>query len=309
VHRDEEEDEEEQKEEEDELEEGWERPSARKTIKRPGGESDKKGRQKSKGGLQPDQKVVVEVIVPKQNHGSLIGPQGQHLKLIQEKTGASVTMPKRDGGGLGVVLQGTAQAVAQAEQVIKDIVQKGFSPVTHPDFVNNEINLEDPALIGRIAGPKGTYIRKIQEKTGARLQLPERDSNRAVISIFGKPSETMAAKIALNDLINQGFSEITHPGWIAEEVDFPATSLGKLIGAGGAKIIEIQKLHAVKIDTPKRDDGKQPLDIITIKGAKKNVDQAKEHISQLLIVPEEEETLPTPDPDDPWQQEPTAADW
>jgi len=313
AHQDEEEDEEEEKEEkeEEELEDGWERPSARKTIKRAGGDSNKGGKSKPHKGVSHDntQKTALEVKVPRKHHGSLIGPGGSFLKLIQDKTGAKVDMPKRDGGGLGVVISGSPSAVAAAEQVIKDIVLKGYSPVTHPDFVDNEMILDDPQLVGRIAGPKGTFLQKIQQHTGASLKLPERDSNRAVISIYGKPAEIMAAKLAITDLVNQGFSDITHPGWIIEEVEFPASSLGKLIGTAGSKIKELQHEYAVKIDTPKKDDGKAIQDVIHIKGPQQNVDRAKEAISQLLVVPEEDETLPEADPNDPWQQEPTEQDW
>lgn len=214
---------------EEELEEGWERPSARKTFKISKGPNDKK-KLGSKSKDLPDKKasapkVVANVQVEKKRHGNVIGPKGAFLKLIQERTGAKITMPKREGGGLGVVIEGSATEVAAAEIAIKEIAAKGYCSITHPETVSNTITLEDPGLVGRIAGPKGENLRKIQSGSGATLQLPDKKSAHAVITISGKPSEILNARVAIMDLINQGYSNYTHPGWAAEEFDLDRKSV------------------------------------------------------------------------------------
>jgi len=230
------------------------------------------------------------------------------LKLIQDRTGATITMPKREGGGLGVVIEGSANAVKEAELAIKEISAKGYCSITHPETVSNTITLEDPSLIGRIAGKKGENLQKIQSGSGATLQLPDKKATHSVITISGKPSEIMNAKIAIMDLINQGYSNYTHPGWAAEEVDFPTESLGRLIGPSGTKIQSICQKYHVKIDTPKKD-GDDKQGVVTIKGPQEKIDQVKEVLQELLVANNEQQAEEAPVADPDWQDEPLEADW
>jgi len=284
------------------LEEGWELPNPRKTKSKSGS---------SKGGAEKKVKEptsAIEIQVPVKLHGQIIGKEGAFLKLIEKKSGgAKITMPKKSGGGLGVTVTGPTTAVKEAERIIKEIIDKGYSSVTHPEMTNNEIDLQNPKLIGRIAGPNGSYIKKIQEKTNVRVNFPDKDSKGSVLTLLGKQSDIMNAKIAINDLLNQGFCEITHPNWIAEEVDFPSEFLGKLIGEHGAKIKSLSTQYGVKIDTPKKEDGKQ--DVIVIKGLREKIEKAKEAIADILVVNNEPDEPPVPEPDDPWQQSPEEAEW
>jgi rRNA processing protein Krr1/Pno1 len=307
--------------EEEVLEDGWEKPKPRNTVRIRSPKEIKKAKDaaiaRSKGPSSEEPKVVVEVRVPKHKHGSIIGPKGSFLTLIQDKTGATINMPKREGGGLGVVISGSAQQVKEAEQAVRDIRDRGYSTITHPGLESNELLLEDEKQIGRIAGKGGVYLKAIQDKSGASLQLPDRKSAQPgnKIIILGKQSEITNAKLALMELVRQGYCEYTHPGWITEEFDFNSDYLGRLIGPKGTKIQELSSQFDVKIDTPKRDpnnkdaDQGSKQDIIVIKGTQSNIDRAKEAISELLSQSEVTEEIPAPDPNDPWQQDPVEPEW
>jgi len=300
------------KEEEEVLEDGWEKPKPRNTVRLRSPKDDKKRKEaaKSRGIPAPSAegpKVVVEVRVPKNKHGSIIGSKGERLAFIQEKTGAKVEMPKREGGGLGVIISGSAAQVKEAERAIRDIGTKGYSALTHPDFQSNEIQLVDDKQIGRIAGKGGVHLKAIQEKTGASLQLPDRNSPVNKIIIVGKPDEILNAKIAINELLSQGYCELTHPNWISEEFDFNSDYLGRLIGIKGSKISELSESFDVKIETPKKGDVNAKQDIIVIKGTQSNIDRAKEAIAELLSSNEVIEELPAPDPN--WENDPVEPEW
>jgi len=234
------------------------------------------------------------------------------LDNIQKQTGAEIKMPKREGGGLGVVISGSAAQVKLAEQVVKDIAERGFSEVTHPGLAGNQIELKNGREVGRIAGKDGKFLKAIQNQSGAAVQLPDKNAQKQVISIVGKPEEVNKAKEYINCLLTLGYCEATHPGWITEEVEFKPDNLGRLIGLGGENISELSTACKVKIDTPKRDDPTAPQDVIFIKGRPDNIAQAKQKIEELLAASNNSELvdeLPVPDPSDPWQQDPQAEDF
>jgi len=272
----------------------------------------KKAATKAKTPVTPtESKVVTQVNVPKLRHGQIIGAKGKLLATIHQKTGAEIKMPKREGGGTGILISGTAAQVKMAEQIIRDISIRGFSEVTHPGMAGNQIEVEDSKQVGRIAGKGAENLKLIQNKSGATVQLPEKKADKQVISIFGKPEEVNKAKEYINALMTFGYCEATHPNWITEEVEFKPENLGRLIGAGGENIQKLCADHNVKIDTPKQDDLTAPQDVIQIKGTQDNIDQAKQAIGELLAATANDapQELPVPDPTDPWQQDPQAEEF
>jgi len=116
------------------------------------------------------------VNVPKNKHGQIIGKQGLILQKIHDKTGAEIKMPKREGGGTGIIITGTPAQVKLAEQIIRDISLRGFSEVTHPGMAGNQIELENAQMVGRIAGKGAEFLKLIQNKSGATVQLPDKKS-------------------------------------------------------------------------------------------------------------------------------------
>jgi len=299
-------DEDDQEEEEEELGDGWEKPKARHTVRIRSPSDKKKAAIKAKTPVTPtESKVVTQVNVPKQRHGQIIGREGKLLATIHQKTGAEIKMPKREGGGTGILISGTAAQVKMAEQIIRDISIRGFSEVTHPGMAGNQIEVE-AQIVGRIAGKGAENLKLIQNKSGATVQLPDKKADKQVISIFGKPEEVNKAKEYINALMTFGYCEATHPNWITEEVEFKPENLGRLIGAGGENIQKLCADYNVKIDTPKQDDLTAPQDVIQIKGTQDSIDQAKQAIGELLTAAANDapQELPAPDPNDPWQQEP-----
>jgi len=174
------------------------------------------------------------------------------LDQIIERTGADIKMPKREGGGLGIVITGTNAQVNLAKQVVTDLANRGFSEVTHPGLAGNQIEVKDGKEVGRIAGKDGKFLKEIQNRSGAKVQLPDKNAQRQVISIVGKPDEVNKAKEYINCLLTLGYCEATHPGWITEEVEFKPDNLGRLIGFEGKTISELSQSCKVKIDTPKK---------------------------------------------------------
>jgi len=189
-------------------------------------------------------------------------------------------MPKKDSGR-GIVIAGDKEAVEMAKKAIREIEEKGYSEITHPDHTHDTFVLKDQKMIGAILGEKGEYFKKIQENTGARLNF-NKDADPPTVKILGSDNEVQKARQALDELIHNGYSSITHPEWITEEFEFPEDRMGVLIGPQGSTIKKISSQARVKIETPRRDDPSSRLDVIAIKGTPDNIDIAKKAIQDVL---------------------------
>jgi len=170
--------------------------------------------------------------------------------------------------------------------------------------------LTSSAQLGAIIGKGGKFVQEIQQRTGAKINLPKKGSSDTTVGIVGRPQDIEAARTAIQDLLDQGYSSVTHPGWIKEEVEFPNELLGRLIGDKGATIKTISEKFGVRIDTPRKDEPQTRQDVIFIKGTPSKIELTKKYILEHLFNDEEEvEDEVTPAADDPWQQDPEKPEW
>jgi len=136
---------------------------------------------------------------------------------------------------------------------------------------------------GLIIGPMGKHMRSLQEKTGTKINMPDKASCSNKVTIVGPKDSIRECRDAIRDLIHDGFSVLTHEGWVKEEVHFPRDQLGKLIGAKGQNIKSIKGNTSTEIRVPKSDDIDQ--DTIVVAGLPSGVAQAKKEILRYLDEP------------------------
>jgi rRNA processing protein Krr1/Pno1 len=161
-------------------------------------------------------------------------------------------------------------------------MQKGFCSITHPNTNAEEI-VVPTRLHGRIIGPGGSCIKMIQDKTNTRVNMPGKGQGD-VVTIVGDMADVLKARHAIQQLMDQGYSSLTHEDWTKIEVPFPADRLSDLIGSGGSNIREISKTTGCRISTPSDNDPVQGF--ITILGAADAVLIAKEMVLEKAV-PEE----------------------
>lgn len=302
--------------------EGWETIEAPKPTKSqlekqalaaaaasaPAGSSTKGKNGKSEPVPSSERMLTVDMQVDPKFHSLIIGSKGVTLNLLVAGSGASIDMPKRDAQIRKNVIQitGTPAQVASAQNAILSLTTRGFSNLTHPGTLSDDLTV-DPKDMGLIMGPQGATVKLIQKATGAEIKLPERNSNDKKVLIVGEKEAVRAAKAALKSLIADGYSPITHPEWIKEEVDFPADRFGILIGNKGQTIKSIQgnSKNQVRIKLPERGSKSSTVTVVGLPAA---VAQARKEIERLLEPPPgladpEETDLAT---DDAWGQEHTA---
>ena len=192
-------------------------------------------------------------------------------------------MPKKDSGSTKVQITGSSEGVAAAKGAIDSLISKGYSTITHPGFVHDDVSVPEDK-VGHIIGPSGAYIKAIQDKTKTRINLPEKDSGSSRVTIVGKKEDVRNARLAIKELLTDGYSPLTHDGFVKREVAFPADKLHVLIGSKGQTIKSIQGNSKARIRIPERSaaQGQQEVQIAVV-GTSEQVAQAEKEIKRLLI--------------------------
>ena len=220
------------------------------------------------------------MFIPFKYHGLIIGTEGNTLKLIQAGSGARIDMPKKDSGSTKVQIIGEAAQVANAKSAINSLINHGYSSITNPGTVHDDIHV-DSKNFGTVIGPKGAYLQAIQTKTKTRINFPDKDSNSERVTIVGKKEDVRTARLAIKELIADGFSPLTHEGLIKKEIDFPNDKLHILVGPKGQTIKSIQGSSGTKINIPDRNTSAG----VTIVGTPEGIANAERQINKILTPP------------------------
>ena len=234
----------------------------------------------------------------------VLGRRGATADLIERTTRTLVSVRGKDPGDEDtIVIIGNRENVHKARKMITDIEDK--MKVVHYRLLNNleyrrgeekdipmdnlETRQEDeklfshqetvnvnPRLLNRVVGRNCVTISKLAEKHDVHIRLPKiRDGkslNAISVTIVGPESKTKAAKDDLDEIIKELEAHITEP------VNIPRYVHHHLIGYKGRKMFELQDQFDVEIWFPKTEN--EP-DIVTIRGRKENVEDAKGEILSL----------------------------
>ena len=131
----------------------------------------------------------------------------------------------------------------------------------------------DAAKVGRIIGPQGTTIQRLQAETGARISVATpRDALRATITITaGSEAEVTAALHAVEALVNPPSARVLcDPAIIAQ-----------LIGPAGSTIKRLQAETGARIDV---DSQHTPCEV-TISGASPAIVEAARRAVEAIVSP------------------------
>jgi len=215
-------------------------------------------------------------------------------------------MPKRETASSKINITGTPAQVALAKNAIESLVDRGFSNLTHPGILSDDLTV-DPKQVGVILGKNASTLKTIQQKTNTRINLPDKGSSAktAKITIVGEKDAVKLAKATLKQLLSDGFSPLTHDGYVKVDIVYPKEKLGLLIGPNGQTIKSIQGNTKTRINIPDKNSTSQYVSVV---GLPAGVTQAEKEILRLLEPP-----APIPDPEeedlattDAWGQQHTA---
>jgi len=277
-----------------ELEDGWEVPSSRKS-------------RGPKDGKESKEPIVIDVKIPVRSHALIIGKQGDGLRKITQDLDVIITMPKRDSGNDLILIKGLPQNVRKAKKALEDTAKLGYSTITHPGYQTKFLPLADRFQLGLVFGKGGKNLQAISRESGAKLQMPEKDSGNLQIAISGEERDVDNAIAIIQELIEQGYSKATHPEWITEEIPVPPEAMGAIIGQKGANLKTLMDKYSTRIDVPRREDMTAKQDVITVKGQPKDIARLKGEIAQILA--SREPVLDQEVPDPQWQEDVQEIEW
>merc|ERR1719498_2048941 len=192
---------------------------------------------------------VQSIRVPENKIGVVIGPKGAMIKLIQEKTGVRIDTADQD-----FTITGPADGVGIAESAINDLITKGYTPLAYDNFSENFVMVPGtsfPDLIGK----GGCIVQAIKKELGVEVSFPPTkkgmDTKKYKVTIAGPVKNVEKCKEVINDIVNFGHHEITHPGDGHEEVEVPEWCYAAIIGKKGCELRHIKNSYGVKVNIPR----------------------------------------------------------
>ncbi|ETK73873.1 hypothetical protein F441_19646 [Phytophthora nicotianae CJ01A1] len=178
-------------------------------------ERDDRDRMARYGGINPDGSDSVELLVPNERVGLIIGRGGCTIKAIQQRTGTSVTIPQTPDPNHPdkrlITIRGTMEAKEAAKFEIQSLVSEEPGQRHGYGMASGQtIYMQVPNdRVGVIIGKRGETIKGIQDRHAVRIQIPQvadEGSNPPVrtISIQGPPQNLAGAKEEVDMVILQG---------------------------------------------------------------------------------------------------------
>ncbi|RWS30006.1 far upstream element-binding protein 1-like isoform X1 [Leptotrombidium deliense] len=145
---------------------------------------------------------TVEVPVPPQYIGLVIGKGGESIKRIQQETGTKVQFDttKTDAKGNKIcTIQGQSDAVDRAADMVREIIDNAAHGRKNKD--GDEVKMTVPAnRTGAVIGKGGETIRAIKQQCGCDIELEK--NSKGVFIIRGPPDRISYAQQLINEKVH-----------------------------------------------------------------------------------------------------------
>jgi predicted RNA-binding protein YlqC (UPF0109 family) len=235
------------------------------------------------------EKVRIAVAIPEKQRMIIIGKGGETIEAIKAKTECWISVPKDEDlkkdhvrmynvdAPVYVVVEGPKPNTVVAKKIILELVEKGFSPTLIGGMVEVKVNI-DPNKRSLVIGPKGLYMDLLQRELQVKIILPERLSSDGAVTIAGSRENVAKCKKAITQLVETGYSNVTHPNWTKESIPFSSSYRRRLIGRAGQVIKSLQSNTGCRISFPEQSD----KDIVYITGARTNISAAIKAIQKIV---------------------------
>jgi len=191
------------------------------------------------------------------------GKNYQKIREIQDASGAKLDIAK---GTTTLKLSGSNEAVAEARSVVES-----WLAYCEGEAIQFEAN-----QVGAVYGKGGETIRRIQDRTGAFVEVNDKGkkgSDIVVCNIMGEPDAVKEAKGMVLKAI-EGEIELK-AGEVMEKMELDVGAPA-VIGRGGSKIRELEKSFGVRLVV------KSGTGLCRIVGRKDDVEKAKKEINSII---------------------------
>jgi predicted PilT family ATPase len=205
-----------------------------------------------------------EVVIPKEHHRAIIGKGGEKLKRLSNETSCNIRIPNQeDPEGAPIVITGTTENI----QIARHKIMLVSDELAKKDVKNLDILKAYHPLL---AGFKNQNIQRIQEATGARVNVPPPSVDKDEITVTGEKNAVAAAVMqimALYEQMKQTCGELT--------AKVPKAQHRFVIGRKGVNLQEIMEKTGVVVEMPKQED---ETDEIVLRGPQQNLVHALTYV-------------------------------
>lgn len=211
-----------------------------------------------------------EVTIPAKLHNSLIGSKGCLVRSIMEDCGGvHIHFPSEGSGSDKVTIRGPAGEVEKAKRQLLQLAEE--------KQVNNftaELQAK-PEYHKFLIGRGGVNIRRVRDKTGARIIFPSADdAEQELITIVGKEEAVRHAQKELECLL-KNLDDV-----VEDTMDVDIRHHRHFVCRRGQVLRELaEEYGGVAVSFPRTGSNSQR---VTLKGAKDCVDAAKRRIQEII---------------------------
>ncbi|KAJ8254798.1 hypothetical protein GJAV_G00197460 [Gymnothorax javanicus] len=223
--------------------------------------------------IQRDQANIkeVEVTIPAKLHNSLIGSRGCLVRSVKEECGGvHIRFPSGGSGSDRVTIRGPAEEVERARKQLLQLAEE-----KQIDHFTVELQAK-PEYHKFLIGRGGANIRRVRERTGARIIFPTPDDpEQELITIVGREEAVRDAQRELESLI-RNLDDVIEDSMVVE----PRHHRHFICRRGQVLRELAEEYGGVAISFPRTG---VHSDLVTLKGAKDCVDAAKRRIQEIIL--------------------------
>ncbi|XP_007551330.1 vigilin [Poecilia formosa] len=211
-----------------------------------------------------------EVAIPAKLHNSLIGSKGCLVRSIMEDCGGvHIHFPSEGSGSDKVTIRGPAGEVEKAKKQLLQLAEE--------KQVNNfTVELQaKPEYHKFLIGRGGANIRRVRDRTGARIIFPSPDdTEQELITIVGKEEAVRQAQKELEILV-KNLDDV-----VEDSMEVDVRHHRHFVCRRGQVLRELaEEYGGVAVSFPRTGSSSQR---VTLKGAKDCVEAAKKRIQEII---------------------------
>ncbi|XP_062305894.1 vigilin [Osmerus eperlanus] len=212
----------------------------------------------------------MEVTIPAKLHNSLIGSKGCLVRSVMEECGGvHIHFPSEGSGSDRVTIRGPAGEVERAKRQLLQLAEE--------KQVNNFTTelLAKPEYHKFLIGRGGANIRRVRDRTGARIIFPSPDdSEQELITIVGREEAVRLAQKELETLV-KNLDDVVEDSMVVE-----ARHHRHFVCRRGQVLRELaEEYGGVAVSFPRTGTHSER---VTLKGAKDCVEAAKRRIQEII---------------------------
>ncbi|XP_064543886.1 vigilin [Drosophila montana] len=192
-----------------------------------------------------------QVNVPREHYRVILGKRGERLRELERVTSTRINIPHQGDESDVITIAGTKEGIERAEQEIRQLSAEQYKKSSDRTTVPK---IYHPFIVG----PYNENLNKLQEETGAKINVPPQQVQKEEIIISGEKEAVAAAKAKVEAIYKEMEKKCST---VSVEVAKPQHRY--VIGPKGSTIAEILQLTGVSVEMPPNDS---ILETITLRG-------------------------------------------